>query len=43
MGEVSVGSVNVNVNGARDVRKRVMLYELFEQKKNRCFSSRNSQ
>lgn len=31
MGEVSVASVNVN--GARDVKKRVMLYEISKQKK----------
>jgi len=31
MGEVSVASVNVN--GARDVKKRVMLFEMSKQKK----------
>lgn len=41
MGEVSVASVNVN--GARDVKKRVMLYEISKQKKTHSFSSRNSQ
>ncbi len=31
MGEVSIASVNIN--GARDVRKRAILYEVFKQKK----------
>ncbi len=31
MGEVNIASVNIN--GARDIRKRAILYEVFKQKK----------